>query len=65
VQAFRERRDGGKPWDHLVAAEITESLRGSMARYTGMLAWTRGRLEAAERHFEAAEAMNERMGARP
>ena len=53
------------PWDHLVAAEIMESLRGSMARYTGLLAWTLGRLDDADAHFTAAEAMNERMGARP
>ena len=36
-----------------------------MARYIGLLAWTLGRLDDAEAHFKAAEAMNERIGARP
>jgi DNA-binding SARP family transcriptional activator len=38
---------------------------GSVSRYLGLLASTLGRFEDAERHFEAALAMNERMGARP
>jgi eukaryotic-like serine/threonine-protein kinase len=38
---------------------------GSVSRYLGLLAATRGRFEDAERHFEAALEMNERMGARP
>jgi DNA-binding SARP family transcriptional activator len=38
---------------------------GSVSRYLGLLASTLGRFEAAERHFEAAVKMNERMGARP
>jgi DNA-binding SARP family transcriptional activator len=38
---------------------------GSVSRYLGLLASTLGHFEDAERHFEAALAMNERMGARP
>ncbi len=38
---------------------------GSVSRYLGLLASTLGRFEDAERHFEAALEMNERMGARP
>ncbi len=38
---------------------------GSVARHLGLLATTMKRWEDAERHFEAALEMNERMGARP
>jgi DNA-binding SARP family transcriptional activator len=38
---------------------------GSVSRYLGLLASTLGRFGDAERHFEAALEMNERMGARP
>jgi hypothetical protein len=36
-----------------------------VARYLGLAATTAGRLDEAAEHFEAALAMNERMGARP
>jgi predicted ATPase/class 3 adenylate cyclase/DNA-binding CsgD family transcriptional regulator len=38
---------------------------GAMSRYLGMLATTMGHWDAAAQHFEAALAMNTRMGARP
>ncbi|PWU24809.1 MAG: hypothetical protein C5B48_04470, partial [Candidatus Rokuibacteriota bacterium] len=38
---------------------------GSVSRYLGLLASTLGHFDDAERHFEAALEMNERMGARP
>src|SRR5262249_51607378 len=38
---------------------------GSVSRYLGLLATTLERSEDAERHFEAALEMNQRMGARP
>jgi predicted ATPase/DNA-binding SARP family transcriptional activator len=38
---------------------------GSVSRYLGLLASTLGRSGDAERHFEAALELNERMGARP
>ncbi len=38
---------------------------GSMHRYLGLLAATEGNAERAATHFEAALAMNTRMGARP
>jgi tetratricopeptide (TPR) repeat protein len=38
---------------------------GALSRYLGILATTMGRWEDAERHFEDALAMNEKMGARP
>jgi hypothetical protein len=40
-------------------------IRGSVARYLGLLAATAGRPDQAERHFERALAMNERMGLSP
>jgi DNA-binding CsgD family transcriptional regulator len=38
---------------------------GSTSRYLGMLAATLGRFDDAERHFDEADAMNARLGARP
>ena len=38
---------------------------GALDRYLGILATTLGRLDEAEAHFEAAIALNERMGGRP
>jgi DNA-binding NarL/FixJ family response regulator len=43
----------------------TAACYGAAARYLGMLAATLSRWEEAQRHFEAALAMNARMGARP
>jgi uncharacterized protein HemY len=42
-----------------------EGIRGSVARYLGILAATLKRWQEAERHFEDAVAMNAQMGARP
>lgn len=39
--------------------------RGSVSQWLGILAATMGNLDVAEAHFEAALAMNARMGARP
>jgi DNA-binding SARP family transcriptional activator len=38
---------------------------GSVARYLGLLSTTRSRLDEAAAHYEAALAMNRRLGARP
>jgi tetratricopeptide (TPR) repeat protein len=53
------------PWGAVNASDLTESMRGAMARYLGLLAGLLGRDAEAARHFEAALAMNARMGARP
>jgi DNA-binding SARP family transcriptional activator/tetratricopeptide (TPR) repeat protein len=53
------------PWAALNVADHPEGIRGSLARYLGMLAATMKRWVEAERHFEDALAMNARMGARP
>jgi hypothetical protein len=53
------------PWAALNAADHPEGIRGSVSRYLGLLATAMGDWPEAESHFEAALAMNERMGARP
>ena len=53
------------PWAALNAADWPEGIRGSLARYLGMLATTTTRWDQAQLHFEDALAMNTRMGARP
>lgn len=53
------------PWSACNAADLAEGIRGSMARYVGLLAMTCGYRESAVRHFEAALAANELMGATP
>jgi hypothetical protein len=54
-----------EPWAHLHVVDQCEGMRGSVARYLGILATTAGAAVAAERHFEAALAANARTGARP
>lgn len=53
------------PWAALNAVDQAEGIRGSVARYLGLLATTTQRWDEAEPHFEDALAMNARMGARP
>jgi DNA-binding SARP family transcriptional activator len=53
------------PWADLHVVDQSEGMRGSVARYVGILAATTGRLDEAERAFEAALAANARTGARP
>jgi DNA-binding SARP family transcriptional activator len=53
------------PWKALNAVDQAEGIRGSVARYLGLLATTTERWDEAELHFENALAMNERMGAHP
>jgi DNA-binding SARP family transcriptional activator len=53
------------PWSALNVADMAEGIRGSVARYLGLLAAALSRLDAAASHFEDAIAMNARMGARP
>jgi tetratricopeptide (TPR) repeat protein len=53
------------PWSALVAVDVGEGFRGSVARYLGLLATTMGRWDDSEEHFEAALELNDRMGARP
>ncbi len=53
------------PWAALNAVDQAEGIRGSVARYLGMLATTGKHWEDAELHFEHALAMNAEMGARP
>ena len=53
------------PYATQVAVAYPEISIGSVARYLGLLASTLGRWDVAERYFEDALAMNERIGARP
>lgn len=53
------------PYGNLVVIDPHEFSTGSAARSLGVLAATISRFDDAERHFRAALAMNERMGARP
>jgi DNA-binding SARP family transcriptional activator len=53
------------PWTGLCAVDVGEGMRGSVARYAGLLAATAGSWSEAERHFDEALAANERMGGRP
>jgi hypothetical protein len=53
------------PYAHLTAADWPEAFRGSMARYVGLVAATTGDIDKAVTHFEAALAVNARIGARP
>ncbi len=53
------------PWASFNAVDHTEGIRGSIARYLGLLATVTTRFEDAELHFEDAIAANARMGARP
>jgi DNA-binding SARP family transcriptional activator/tetratricopeptide (TPR) repeat protein len=53
------------PWQALNVSNPTESLRGAVARYLGLLATTQERWADAASHFELALEMNEQMGARP
>jgi eukaryotic-like serine/threonine-protein kinase len=53
------------PWAALNVVDPCEGIRGSAARYLGLLAAATGRPDAAELHFEAALAMNARSGFRP
>jgi DNA-binding SARP family transcriptional activator/tetratricopeptide (TPR) repeat protein len=53
------------PWGSLNAVAVPEVSFDSASRPLGTLATRLGRLEDAERHFEEALEMNERMGARP
>jgi hypothetical protein len=53
------------PWADLTATDHPEGMRGSVARYLGLLGTTLRRWDAAEAHFEVARGTNERIGARP
>ena len=53
------------PYAHRNATLTGEIAVGPVSRYLGLLAALLGRQGEADRHFEDALAMNERMGARP
>jgi DNA-binding SARP family transcriptional activator len=53
------------PHDDLYAQAPVEATFGSVARAAGVLAASLGRLDEAERHFDAALAVERRMRARP
>jgi len=53
------------PYPTFNAADWPEGIRGSISRYLGQLATTTKRRQDAERHFEAALAMNAEWGFRP
>jgi eukaryotic-like serine/threonine-protein kinase len=53
------------PWAALNVVDQAEGIRGSVARYLGLLAAATNRRGQAERDFEDALAMNARTGARP
>jgi DNA-binding SARP family transcriptional activator len=54
-----------QPWAERNAVDLGEGIRGSVARYLGLLAATLEHWDDARTHFDAALEMNERMGARP
>ena len=53
------------PYADRIAVIYPELATGSVSRYLGILATTAARWDDAERHFEVAVEMNERIGARP
>jgi hypothetical protein len=53
------------PWAALNAVDVSEGVRGSVARYLGLLAKTLGQYDDAADHFTQAIDANERMGAMP
>jgi DNA-binding SARP family transcriptional activator len=53
------------PYAHLTAADWPEAFRGSIARYVGLVAATSGDIDNAVTNFEAAIAVNARIGAQP
>ena len=53
------------PWSSLNTVDPSEGMRGSVARYLGVLAAADARLDDALAHFDEAIAVNERMGVRP
>ena len=53
------------PYGAFSAADYPEGNRGAVSRYLGLLATALERWTEAGQHFEAALAMNARMGARP
>jgi tetratricopeptide (TPR) repeat protein len=72
TSALLRRRDSATvlyrlltPWAELNVGDHPEAIRGSVARYLGILASAVERWDDAELHFEAAIAANERMGLRP
>src|SRR5262249_2802763 len=50
---------------NIVLGPNSQTCLGSTHRYLGLLAITMRQIDEAERHYQAAIAMNERMGARP
>jgi tetratricopeptide (TPR) repeat protein len=54
-----------RPWGALNVSDHPEGIRGSVARYLGLLATTLSLWREAEEHFEYALRANERMGLRP
>jgi DNA-binding SARP family transcriptional activator len=54
-----------EPWAARNISDPAEAIRGSAARYLGLLAATAGSWAEAAEHFENAMAENERMGFRP
>lgn len=53
------------PFSGRNAVGLAEGSVGAVDRYLGLLAELLGRVDDAERHFEDAIALNQRMGARP
>ena len=56
--------DGLLPYSDRIALAWPEFSTGAVSRYLGLLATTTDRLDDAERHFEDAIALHERIGAR-
>ena len=54
-----------EPWAARNISDRAEAIRGSAARYLGLLAATAGRWAEAAEHYENALVENERMGFRP
>jgi hypothetical protein len=65
VEAARVLYHALSPWAALNVVDQAEGIRGSVARYLGLLAATLKRWDAADHHFTEAARRNTEMGLRP
>jgi hypothetical protein len=65
VKAARVLYHALSPWAALNVVDQAEGIRGSVARYLGLLAGTLKHWDAADRHFTEAARRNTEMGLRP
>jgi DNA-binding SARP family transcriptional activator/tetratricopeptide (TPR) repeat protein len=65
VDAAARLYDRLEPWSGCAVSDPGEAFRGAVDRDLGNLASLLSRFDEADQHFQAATAMNTRMGARP